>query len=286
MTNDYITTSLCWSKKILTTKAPISSNHSMSLSYPVLLSKFSELFHLGGKYPPALVSGLVIFLISFYIVGVFTSLRSSLALDPWALYHLNLNKISLYPLVHSSFLHLFFNIFALISPLSLYERSNGTVHTGVVLNVLAVVTALPYCVLGMVFFPKVSVVGASAWCFSFFGYYSYLQSLSYPTFKVQDYEIPTIATPFILLVASALIFPGSSFIGHLLGLLSGFALAKGYLKPLIEPSSKVISWLEERLEKYIDMIPLVDYYKEKNVQRQFVNLNEDIETQGNILGTI
>ncbi len=79
--------------------------------------------------------------------------------------------------------------------------------------------------------------------------------------------------------------PGSSFIGHFLGLIVGYACklipslppakctsinifflflgALGYLDKLIEPSSKVVEFIESKIEFVIALIPSqFKYYKE------------------------
>lgn len=69
----------------------------------------------------------------------------------------------------------------------------------------------------------------------------------------------------------AIFVPGSSFFGHFFGILAGYALAYGYLGKLAPPS-KVIEWIEAKLDKLINLIPSVFiYYREveaKNLRAQ------------------
>lgn len=75
--------------------------------------------------------------------------------------------------------------------------------------------------------------------------------------------IPTWTKPFIILVVTAVILPGSSFLGHLLGLCAGFLMAMGHLKFMIEPPSKVVLWIESKLAFLIALIPpQIRYIKE------------------------
>jgi hypothetical protein len=67
--------------------------------------------------------------------------------------------------------------------------------------------------------------------------------------------VPTWTIPLAPLIITAIILPGSSFIGHLLGLLAGYALAMKYLDPVIEPSTKAVEFIESKLSRLIDLIP-------------------------------
>ncbi|KAH3674820.1 hypothetical protein WICMUC_003023 [Wickerhamomyces mucosus] len=227
------------------------------------LSSIRKYFPIEDDYPPALTIGLVVFLTFIYILSFFTPINEAIYLTPTALTQLDLNRISLYPLGHLSIFHLVFNLFAIVTPLSLFEKKHGTVYTGVILNLLAVATAVLYSILGLVFYPNAKVVGASAWVFSFSGFFAYKESLIKPTFQISpSYSLPTVATPLIPLVLIAILVPGSSLLGHLFGLVAGYALAYGLLNILVPPS-KVIEWIEEKVDKLISLIPSqFKYYKE------------------------
>lgn len=212
--------------------------------------------------PPAITSGLSVFLVViFFITTVAPSVASSLVLKSSALTSLELNRLSFYPLIHVNLLHLFFNIWALAPLLAVFESTNGTVRTGIVLNVLAVVTGVSYSILGMIFFPNASVAGASAWVFSFLGYYAYHDYRRVPVWHIaNNFNLPTWATPLFALAITTILVPSSSFMGHVLGLGAGYAMALGYLDVLIEPSTKVVEWIESKLSQPISMIPAVFKY--------------------------
>ena len=42
-------------------------------------------------------------------------------------------------------------IFYISYPLAVFETRNGTIHTGVTLNLLTVIAALQYCIVGLIF---------------------------------------------------------------------------------------------------------------------------------------
>lgn len=80
--------------------------------------------------------------------------------------------------------------------------------------------------------------------------------------------MPTLATPLIPLILIAIFVPGSSFFGHLFGLTAGYALAYGYLGKLAPPS-KVIEYIESKLDGLINLIPSIFiYYREVEVKEQ------------------
>ncbi|ODV83242.1 hypothetical protein CANARDRAFT_30181 [[Candida] arabinofermentans NRRL YB-2248] len=219
--------------------------------------------------PPALTLGLCIFLTLVYLYSfIQPSILESWPLDPYAIYNLEMSKLTTYPLIHENFIHLIFNIISIYTPLSQFEKSNGTVHTGVVLNFLATLIAIPYCLVGMVCYPNVSVLGCSGWCFAMLTYFTYMRSQVQEFTKLPNtnFEIPTNLTPFILLIIIGIIVPSSSFIGHLFGILAGFLLGFGYLKNFTNPPFKLILKIESKLENLIDLLPdEIHYIKEKDV---------------------
>ncbi|ODV94485.1 hypothetical protein PACTADRAFT_4426 [Pachysolen tannophilus NRRL Y-2460] len=262
--------------------SPSNSNLSAINQYFNLAKTFLPVF---DGYPPAFTSGFVVFLVLIYILSFFTSINDKIALNPWAPFNFDLNRISMYPLGHVSFFHLLFNIIAIVTPLSNFEKENGTVHTGIVLNILATVTALPYCLLGIIFYPNTEVLGASAWCFSFAAYEAHKQSLLKPSIIITPtFVIPTIYSPFVFLILIAVIAPHSSFMGHLFGILAGYALSFGYLTKLIEPPSKIVQFIEKKIDTLINLIPpQFRYYREIEVK---VLRDEKLKTHVSISDSI
>ncbi|QNP96897.1 YALIA101S01e02806g1_1 [Yarrowia lipolytica] len=219
------------------------------------------------QHPPALSLGLPIFLTVIFLLSQrYVWIEDDLELRSTALTNFELNRISFYPLVHATWFHLLLNLVALQPIVSQFERVNGTVRTGIVLNILAVVTAIPWCLLSIGFFPDEAVLGSSAWIFSFMGYWAIRESSKQPTTQLApNLVVPTWLLPIIYLVVIAIVIPSSSFIGHLLGLIAGWMMALGYLDVLIEPSSKVVLWIEKKISRVIDLIPssIVTFYREE-----------------------
>ncbi|CEP62512.1 putative rhomboid protease RBD2 LALA0_S05e07294g [Lachancea lanzarotensis] len=223
-----------------------------------------------GKPAAALSTGLMIFMFLLFILNFIFNINAHIALKPNALFQLNLNSISMYPLGHVSFVHLLMNSISLYGPLTIFERSHGTVHTGVILNLLAVFTAIPYCLLGSLFFSKTEVIGSSGWCFSLLAYFSFKESIIRPQQRIfNDYSLPTRYIPLVVLLIVTIFFPASSFWGHSIALLWGYALGSKevYAAKLVPPSS-LIQKIESKLDRAIAAIPLgVKFYREVDANR-------------------
>lgn len=205
-----------------------------------------------------LTSGLSVFLIIFYGLSLVFPLEAAVALDPWALVHLNLGKLTNYPLAHLSMLHLLLNIICLYGPLARFEQVHGTVYTGITLNILALVTAIPYCIFGMVLYPLLVAVGASAWIFSLIAWSAHQSHLVQPVIRINsNFSFPVLYYPFVFLVIVTLLSSNLSFWGHLFGIVAGYLYSYGYLDLLIvPPTKKVVPFIEAKLDFLIQKIPL------------------------------
>lgn len=262
-----------------------------------MISKFNSI--LPKSFPPAITIGLAIFLSFLYFLNFFIPINNAISFAPQDLLEFNLNKLSFYSMGHLSFLHLLFNVISLITPMSNFEKRNGTVYTGIILNLLTVSTGLLYALFGIFLYPNSKILGASGIIFSFLGWFAYHESLINATYLITPtVSIPTIYSPLIPLILIAIFVPGSSFLGHLFGLLMGYALALGYFKILI-PKSSIIEWIEVKAQPLINLIPsFVKYYREEDTKyvrdgEYFSVLNEEFVTveepsnfqgQGHVLG--
>lgn len=214
------------------------------------------------KATPALSVGIIIFSILFYLVYPVDS--DALLLSPWSPYELNLNAISFYIFPHVNVIHLGLNLFCLFPLLVRYEKTHGTVYTGVTLNIIAVVTAIQYCLVGMLLYPNQLAGGLLGECFSFLTYYCSKEHAAMPviyTFKYNGREIliPTLYFPFINLVVITILMPGASFFGHLAGIGTGYLLASGYINFMFPPQ-KAILFIEKHLAPGITKLQLLVYY--------------------------
>lgn len=205
---------------------------------------------------PAFTVGFTIFAIGFF--GFYPRDSDAVILEPHAPLNLNLNAISFYIFPHLNVLHLLLNLVSLAPLLARYERSHGTVYTGVTMNILAVVAALQYCLVGLILYPTQHVAGLLGIVFSLLSYYCYKESHTHPsvyTFRARgnEFPIPTLYVPFLYLCLLALLFPNSSFFGHLAGISAGFLLATGKINFMFPPL-KALQWIESKISPVINAL--------------------------------
>lgn len=232
------------------------------LSYSSLVSRLAK--------TPALTVGYVIFTFILLIVDTFTSqlLTAKFALFPGAPLHFDLNRLSFYLLFHTDLLHWGFNMLAIFTFLSKFEETHGTIYTGITLNLVTVVLALQYCLVGFFLYPDSYVTGTSGVFFALYTYFAYKEHKITPvlhtfTFQNRECVIKTIYSPFIILLVSFIVFPRSSFWGHLFGITTGFALALGYIK-ILYPPSKIVLYIERKLDWGISRLgKIVSWYGEE-----------------------
>lgn len=97
------------------------------------------------------------------------------------------------------------------------------------------------------------VMGASVWFFLLLGAEAMRTYRTNPHFTIATYNIPTWATPLILVVIIAALIPSTSLLGHVAGLAVGYVCGLGYLKWL-SPPEKALRWVEARL-KLLQRLP-------------------------------
>ncbi|KAI5950357.1 RBD2 [Candida jiufengensis] len=242
------------------------------------------------KKTPALTAGLTIFtLILCILKNSYDIPMDSLILYPKSPLDFNLNAISLYCLIHVNYLHWFLNILALFTPLAIFEKRHGTIHTGITLNLLTVIAAIQYCVVGLWLYPETGVLGLSGIVFSFLAFMAYQEHQYKPiltNFQLGGYDIKiyTLLSPFLFAALFFIIFPSSSLPGHIFGITTGYLLAYGYINKLYPPSNILLK-IEKFLAKGISKLePLVTYYKEdeainiRGVKYTPILVEEDIES--------
>jgi hypothetical protein len=116
------------------------------------------------------------------------------------------------------------------------------------------------------------------WVFAFYAYFAYKESLKTPTVYVSaSLTFPTWGSPILPFIIVSVIFPGPSFFIHLFALIAGYLLAMDYLKFMTDPSSKVVQYIEGKLDAVIDLIPpKIRYIKEADaieIRREVVSAN-------------
>lgn len=244
---------------------------------------------------PALMVGYAVFTLFMVLIDINQSVSYKLGLQGKSLFEFDLNRISLYVIVHRNLFHWLINTVTLMPLLWKFEPKFGTILTGVTLNLLAVVAAIQYCIVCQILgiHQEDYVIGSSGICFLFFTYNCYMDHFTHPvihTFRYlgREFKVKALHFPFIVLAICFVLLPDSSFLGHLCGILSGFLLGRGYLKVLYPPS-KALLFIEQKLATPISMLtPLVTYYKEEQVMNSRVHgpPSSVVDIEANLPGTI
>lgn len=227
------------------------------------------------KAQPALSVGLPIFTLFLLIIDLHTdhSLSTKFSYYPGAIFDFDLNRLSFYLLFHQNYFHWFLNVTSLWTIMSTYERINGTIYTGVTLNLLAVFTGIQYTIIGTILGEDAHVAGLSGVVFSFVAYTAYKEHFTSPTiYKIniaqQEIEIPTLLVPFIFLILGFVLTPGASHWGHACGISTGFLLGMGYMKVLFPPHN-AIAFIEGKVTPLINLIDkIVTFIKETDSVHQ------------------
>ncbi|TGZ80167.1 hypothetical protein EX30DRAFT_307860, partial [Ascodesmis nigricans] len=97
-----------------------------------------------------------------------------------------------------------------------------------------------------IFHGTTAVEGASALVFTFLAMEAVKTYAFQPYYTIAGNEIPSWTTPGIWMVVATLLVPGSSFVGHLCGLVVGYAYAWRYMR-ILEPSEWILKKVEEKL---------------------------------------
>lgn len=203
---------------------------------------------------PVITTGIVLFLIfAYFFSHINTSLLQSWALSPNLLFAKELHRLNTYPLVHANFLHLFFNLIVLYSPLAEFEVSHGSLHTAIVVNTLGAVTAIAYSITTYILIQlslesklalDTLILGSSGFVFAFLTVSSCKKSQSYPNTQIFAYSIPTVLIPLIYLVISAVLVPNSSFLGHLISIIIGILIHNGIFALITIPPFQILNKIE------------------------------------------
>ncbi|KAH8156379.1 hypothetical protein CIB48_g11868 [Xylaria polymorpha] len=178
---------------------------------------------------PLFTRAMLVIMIVFGLVGLQAAwdIRQWGALIPDELGITTMYRVNTFPLIHQNLLHAVFNILALAPLLERFETEFGT------LTSLALFFGLYVLVERFVLKGNVAVMGASYW----------------------DTSCPTWTTPlFMVLVVEALI-PGTSFLGHLCGVGTGYLFGLGYLKFLAPPE-----WILREIEGRLNLLGRLPHY--------------------------
>ncbi|KAL1852033.1 hypothetical protein VTK73DRAFT_9316 [Phialemonium thermophilum] len=159
----------------------------------------------------------------------------------------SLYRMNTFPFIHLNIFHAIFNILALTPLLERFESEHGTLTSlAMFFGPLTTLPALLYIVLAKGLGGGTPVMGASMWVFLLLGVEAIRTYRTNPYLTIATYNIPTWTTPLALAFCLLAFVPGSSFLGHISGLVVGYAFGLGYLKVLAPPEWG-LRWVEGKL---------------------------------------
>ncbi|KAI8627502.1 Gaa1-like protein [Xylariaceae sp. FL1651] len=199
---------------------------------------------------PLFTRAMLAVMVAFWLAGLQSvwDIQQWGALIPAELGITTMYRVNTFPLIHRNFLHTIFNILALTPLLERFETEFGTLTSlALFFGPLTTIPALLYVFLERVLLRgNTAVMGASIWVFLLLGMEGVRTYKTNPYLVIGTHHVPTWTTPlFMVLVVEALI-PGTSFIGHLCGVGTGYLFGLGYLK-FLAPPEKALRWIESRL---------------------------------------
>ncbi|KAK5625500.1 hypothetical protein RRF57_001216 [Xylaria bambusicola] len=185
-------------------------------------------------------------------------------------------RVNTFPLIHKSLLHAIFNILALTPLLERFETEFGTLTSlALFFGPLTTIPALVY-----VFFDRFvlganhAVLGASLWVFLLLGMEGVRTYKTNPYLVIGTYHVPTWTTPLFMAVVVQALVPGTSFVGHLCGVGTGYlcmqhpsfhvpeqtlirnlTVGLGYLKFLAPPE-----WILREIESRLNLLGRLPHY--------------------------
>ncbi|KAK9470537.1 uncharacterized protein V1510DRAFT_383039 [Dipodascopsis tothii] len=192
----------------------------------------------------------------FVLSTAFPALATTLALSSQGVLSGGVYRLVTYPLAHAGVLHVLFNVLALVPVLSSFEEETGTVATSWLLFVFTLVPGLGLCLLSIVTggasagAPTTYTMGASGWVFTLMAYFAMKDYAIRPAlYLTNTVSVPTYLMPVLTLAICTVVFPGSSLVGHVLGLAMGYAYALNKLAP-VKLSQRAVQSAETILGMY------------------------------------
>ncbi|RPA76922.1 rhomboid-domain-containing protein [Ascobolus immersus RN42] len=206
---------------------------------------------------PVLTRSVATLCIAVYVLDCLGfGLKAWMDLDPSKINMSTMYRLNTYPLPHLSLLHLLPNLLALLPLLTRHERSHGSLLT--LLQILGPLTTFPaflYLAISYILRTSTPVVGASAWVFTLISAEAVETWRVRPTVDLLGRKIPTWATPLGMCLLIAVLMPGTSFVGHLCGIVVGYLMGLGWLNILNTPE-----WILRKVEDKLPLEAFIPHY--------------------------
>jgi GPI-anchor transamidase subunit GAA1 len=134
-------------------------------------------------------------------------------------------RLNTFVFVHLGFFHMLFNLICLVPLMERFEAEFGTlVSLALFMGPLATIPAGLYLLIEYwILRGDTEVVGSSIWIFMLLAAESIKTWKQNPYLTVADVKIPTWIWPIVLCIVTSILIPGTSFLGHVCGLVTGYA---------------------------------------------------------------
>ncbi|KAI2634559.1 rhomboid family protein [Xylaria nigripes] len=208
---------------------------------------------------PLFTRAMLVIMIAFGLAGLQSTwdLRQWGALIPDELGIATMYRVNTFPLIHLNLLHAIFNVFALAPLLERFENEFGTLTSlALFFGPLTTIPALVYVFLErFVMKNNIAVMGASLWVFLLLGMEGVRTYKTNPYIVIGTHHVPTWTTPLIMVLVVEALIPGTSFLGHLCGVATGYLFGLGYLKVLAPPE-----WILREIESRLNLLGRLPHY--------------------------
>lgn len=192
---------------------------------------------------PIIATGMALFLTCCYVDQLLTpEMTAEWALAPvlLAAWPPQLGRLTSYPLVHFSPLHLLGSLVFMWPCLAEFERAHGSLHTAIVMNTTAAISGVVYTALALALHVVLGasslwesfIGGASVWCMVFFTVHCYRS------------KQPKLLPLAYVVANSVVMFSAESLVLHLVAYGVGVLVAQGKLGPLCTPPHNIVERVE------------------------------------------
>lgn len=206
-----------------------------------------------AKKLPFFTLGITAAMILFFFLSFVSSIYTGFSLRPSDIPKFELSRLTTYPLVHSSFLHILFNLAAFVPLCSRFERRFGTLRSvAMFLGPFESVPGLLYCAIDAALLRDTAIAGCSVFVFVMLA----IEATQYQGKLVfGGRQIPAYAAPIVPLIVATILLPGSSFIVHCTAIAAGLVFGSGRVDFLLLPL-KVVNFVESRAANLFERIPM------------------------------
>lgn len=192
---------------------------------------------------------------STIIASFFVRINDALSLNPTAIvFRKQVYRLISYIYVHGSILHYLGNSFAAFPLLSKFENQSGSLLTlAVPLIAFTLLPSLIYVSVSIAIDMNIVLIGASGMVFALLALEAMRQHAIMPSTPLLGFSLPTWSLPFIILVVIAVLIPGSSFLGHFLGMIIGYFFHFAWRYVTLPP--RAMNAIERKLSPVTKYVP-------------------------------